>query len=71
MMISYTVGGEPANIGSNLGGELGESRSSMKNLTEQYSRMGRTSATETVDTYSIPHRVKSKTIKIGIHIFPA
>ena len=31
----------------------------------------RASATEAVDTGSIPGRVKPKTIKIGIHSFPA
>ena len=31
----------------------------------------RASATETVDSGSIPGRVKPKTIKIGIHSFPA
>ena len=34
-------------------------------------RVGRASATETVDTGSIPGRVNPKTIKIGIHSFPA
>ena len=34
-------------------------------------RVDRASATEMVDTGSIPGRVKSKTIKIGIHSFPA
>ena len=34
-------------------------------------RVDRASATETVDTGSIPGRVKPKTIKIGIHSFPA
>ena len=34
-------------------------------------RVERASATETVDTGSIPGRVKPKTIKIGIHSFPA
>ena len=34
-------------------------------------RVNRASATETVDTGSIPGRVKSTTIKIGIHSFPA
>ena len=33
--------------------------------------MDRASATETVDSGSIPGRVKQKTIKIGIHSFPA
>ena len=33
--------------------------------------MNRASATEVVDTGSIPGRVKPKTIKIGIHSFPA
>ena len=32
-------------------------------------RVDRASATETVDSGSIPSRVKPKTIKIGIHIF--
>ena len=32
---------------------------------------GRASATEAVDSDSIPGRVKPKTIKIGIHSFPA
>ena len=35
------------------------------------SRVDRASATEAVDSSSIPGRVKSKTIKIGIHSFPA
>ena len=34
-------------------------------------RVDRASATEVVDTGSIPGRVKPKTIKIGIHSFPA
>ena len=34
-------------------------------------RVDRASATETVDLGSIPGRVKPKTIKIGIHSFPA
>ena len=34
-------------------------------------RVNRASATETVDTGSIPGRVKPTTIKIGIHSFPA
>ena len=34
-------------------------------------RVDRASATEAVDTGSIPGRVKPKTIKIGIHSFPA
>ena len=34
-------------------------------------RVGRASATEAVDLGSIPGRVKPKTIKIGIHSFPA
>ena len=33
--------------------------------------MDRTSVTETVDADSIPGRVKPKTIKTGIHSFPA
>ena len=34
-------------------------------------RVDRASATEAVDTDSIPGRVKPKTIKTGIHSFPA
>ena len=34
-------------------------------------RVDRASATEVVDSGSIPGRVKPKTIKIGIHSFPA
>ena len=34
-------------------------------------RVDTASATETVDLGSIPGRVKPKTIKIGIHSFPA
>ena len=34
-------------------------------------RVDRASSTEAVDTGSIPGRVKPKTIKIGIHSFPA
>ena len=34
-------------------------------------RVDRASATETVDSGSIPGRMKPKTIKIGIHSFPA
>ena len=34
-------------------------------------RVDRASATEAVDTGPIPGRVKPKTIKIGIHSFPA
>ena len=34
-------------------------------------RVDRASATETVDLGSIPGRVKPRTIKIGIHSFPA
>ena len=34
-------------------------------------RVDRASATDTVDSGSIPGRVKPKTIKIGIHSFPA
>ena len=33
-------------------------------------RVDRVSGTETVDSGSIPGRVKPKTIKIGIHSFP-
>ena len=34
-------------------------------------RMDRASGTEAVDSGSVPGRVKPKTIKIGIHSFPA
>ena len=34
-------------------------------------RVDRASVTEAVDSDSIPGRVKTKTIKIGIHSFPA
>ena len=34
-------------------------------------RVDRASATEAVDSGSIPGRVKPKTTKIGIHSFPA
>ena len=34
-------------------------------------QVDRASATEAVDSGSIPGRVKTKTIKIGIHSFPA
>ena len=34
-------------------------------------RVDRASAVKAVDTGSIPGRVKPKTIKIGIHSFPA
>ena len=34
-------------------------------------RVDRASATEAVDTGSISGRVKPKTIKIGVHSFPA
>ena len=34
-------------------------------------RVDRASATEAVDSGSIPGRIKSKTIKIGIYSFPA
>ena len=34
-------------------------------------RVNRASATEAVDLGSIPGRVKPKTLKIGIHSFPA
>ena len=34
-------------------------------------RVDRASATDAVDSGSIPGRVKPKTIKIGIHSFPA
>ena len=34
-------------------------------------RVDRASAIEAVDTGSIPGRVKPKTMKIGIHSFPA
>ena len=34
-------------------------------------RVDRASATEAVDSGSVPSRVKPKTIKIGIHSFPA
>ena len=34
-------------------------------------RVDRASSAETVDWSSIPDRVKPKTIKIGIHSFPA
>ena len=40
-------------------------------LTDQWSSGYRASTTEAVDTGSIPGRVKPKTIKIGIHSFPA
>ena len=35
------------------------------------SRVDRASATEAVDSGSIPGRVKPKTVKIGIRTFPA
>ena len=38
---------------------------------EASSRVDRASATEAVDPGSISGRVKSKTMKIGIHSFPA
>ena len=44
----------------------------MSNITVPISgRVDRASATEAVDSGSIPGRVKPKTIKIGIHSFPA
>ena len=56
----------------------GPTRARVKSQQEQsnrdrkiYSgRVDRASATEAVDTGSIPGRVKPKTIKIGIHSFP-
>ena len=36
-----------------------------------HNQVDRASATETVDISTIPGRIKSKTIKIGIHSFPA
>ena len=36
-----------------------------------YDRMDRAFATEAVDSGPVPGRVKPKTIKIGIHSFPA
>ena len=38
---------------------------------ESSGRVDRASATYAVDSHSIPGRVKPKTIKIGIHSFPA
>ena len=44
----------------------------LKQMLEPISdRVDRASATETVDSGSIPGRVIPKTIKIGIHSFPA
>ena len=34
-------------------------------------QVNRVSVTETIDLISIPSRIKSYTIKIGIHSFPA
>ena len=42
-----------------------------KNLQPISGQMDRASATEGVDSGSIPGRVKPETIKIGIHSFPA
>ena len=44
---------------------------SLRNFKPISIRVDRASATEAVDTGSIPGRVKPKTIKIGIHSFPA
>ena len=41
------------------------------NLKPISGRVDRASATEAVDSGSIPGRVKPKTIKTGIHSFPA
>ena len=46
-------------------------RSSDSNITPISGRVDRASATEAVDTGLIPGRVKPKTIKIGVHSFPA
>ena len=44
----------------------------IKRLVDKFSgRVDRASATEAVDSDSIPDRVKPKTIKIGIHSFSA
>ena len=47
------------------------SKQSNRTGTSISGHVDRASATETVDSGSIPGRVKSKTIKIGIHSFPA
>ena len=44
---------------------------SITQLKHNSGRVDRASASEAVDTGSIPGRVKPKTIKIGIHSFPA
>ena len=46
-------------------------RLSCINLLPISGRVDRASVTEAVDSGSIPGRVKPKTIKIGIHRFPA
>ena len=52
--------------------EKHESAANFKAFSRQRNlRVDRASATEAVDTDSIPGRVKPKTIKIGIHSFPA
>ena len=42
----------------------------IKMLALENGRVDRASATETVDSGSIPGRVKPKTIKVGIHKLP-
>ena len=44
---------------------------SQNNLLPISGQVDRASATEAVDSSSIPYRVKPKTIKSGIHSFPA
>ena len=51
-----------------LNGRASEARTRYKPIS---GRVDRAYATEAVDTGSIPGRVKPKTIKIGIHSFPA
>ena len=48
-----------------------EQQSNIKHCAVRRSRVNRTSAAETEDLGSIPDRLKPKTIKIGIRIFPA
>ena len=52
--------------------DIDRSKSSLLDPNQPISgRVDRKSATEAVDSGSIPGRVKPKTIKIGIHSFPA
>ena len=64
------VNHEPDQLSENWAFSHSRTTIANNNYTDQWSS-GWASATEAVDSGSIPGRVKPKTIKIGIHSFPA